>query len=65
MSTIQGGAKRPKQAAAYIGSGLTTLWSLVKNDPMFPRPFKVGRMTLFYTAELDTYLARKAHGSRV
>ncbi|WP_186010900.1 helix-turn-helix transcriptional regulator [Burkholderia gladioli] len=64
MDVVQGGVKRPKQAAEYIGTGLTKLWGLVKTDPSFPRPFKIGRSTAFFTAELDSYLARKAKESR-
>ncbi|AIV65861.1 helix-turn-helix transcriptional regulator [Burkholderia pseudomallei] len=65
MQVIQGGAKRPKEAAEYLGCKLTKFWSLVRTDPDFPAPFKLGGcMTLFYTAELDVYLARKAQESQ-
>lgn len=65
MMTIQGGAKRPKDAAKYLGICERTLWRRAKGEADFPKPFKLGdAVTLFYTAELDAYLARKAQGSR-
>ncbi|SAK48252.1 hypothetical protein AWB79_01269 [Caballeronia hypogeia] len=65
MAIVRGGTKRPASAAEYIGVGMTKLWDLVKNDPDFPTPFKLGeRTTLFYTTELDEYLASKANAQR-
>ncbi|WP_218921201.1 AlpA family transcriptional regulator [Burkholderia sp. ABCPW 11] len=59
--TIQGGAKRPDEAAKYLGISARTLWRWVKSDADFPKPFKLNQaVTLFYTAELDAYLARHA-----
>jgi len=63
--TIQGGAKRPNEAAKYLGISARTLWRRVKADANFPKPFKAGdAVTLFYVSELDDYLARMAQGSR-
>ncbi|RRA01107.1 helix-turn-helix transcriptional regulator [Burkholderia cepacia] len=65
MADIQGGAKRPKEAAKHLGISHATLWRWAKYDSDFPKPFKLNeRVTLFYVAELDAYLARKAQGSR-
>ncbi|WP_244125353.1 helix-turn-helix transcriptional regulator [Burkholderia gladioli] len=49
---------RPKAAAAYLSIGESTLWRRSKQEPDFPKPRKMGpRTTVFYTAELDAYLA--------
>ncbi|WP_186124212.1 helix-turn-helix transcriptional regulator [Burkholderia gladioli] len=61
MPIIEGGAKRPKDAAKHLGISLPTLWRRAKADANFPKPFKLAdRVTLFYTAELDAYLAHHA-----
>lgn len=61
MPDIQGAAIRPKYAAAYFGIGITKLWQLARTDPTFPKPFKIGnRCTLWYRAELDSWIARQA-----
>ncbi|MCW5118602.1 helix-turn-helix domain-containing protein [Burkholderia cenocepacia] len=63
--TTQGGAKRPDEAAKYLGISSRTLWRWVKSDTDFPKPFKLNQaVTLFLVSELDDYLARKAQGSR-
>lgn len=65
MKTEQSVTKRPQQAAEYIGIKLTKLWELTRTDPEFPKPFKLGsRTTLYYTAEIDAYLQRKAEQQR-
>nr|WP_081067262.1 AlpA family phage regulatory protein [Burkholderia cepacia] len=49
---------RPAKAAEKLGIGLSTLWLRAKNEPNFPKPFKIGpRITLFLEQELDAYLA--------
>ncbi|MDN7592255.1 helix-turn-helix transcriptional regulator [Burkholderia seminalis] len=51
-------ALRPAKAAEKLGIGLSTLWLRAKNEPDFPKPFKIGpRITLFLEQELDAYLA--------
>lgn len=51
---------RPKQAAAYIGVSLPTYWRFTKDDPDFPRPFKLGaNASAVMRDELDTWLAAK------
>ncbi|MDC6132405.1 AlpA family phage regulatory protein [Burkholderia gladioli] len=65
MEDNQTGVKRPKDAAKHLGISIPTLWRWLRVDSDFPRPFKLAdRVTLFYTAELDAYLERKAQGSR-
>lgn len=65
MQVVQGGVKRPKDAATYCGFGTTKLWDLVKRDPSFPQPIRLdGRVTLFYVTQLDEWLARKAQESQ-
>jgi len=61
MQDIQGGAMRPEKAAEYIGVAISTLWKFAKEDTTFPRPFKLSsRCTLFYVAEIDSWLALRA-----
>jgi prophage regulatory protein len=61
----QGRGIRPAKAAVKLDIGLSTLWSKAKNDPDFPKPFKLGpRTTLFLENELDDYLAACAAKSR-
>jgi len=61
MLDVKGGVKRPAHAAAHIGVAPSTLWQILKKDPTFPRPFKLSsRCTLFYTDQLDSWLASKA-----
>jgi predicted DNA-binding transcriptional regulator AlpA len=33
---------RPAQASERMGVSLSTFWRLVRRDPAFPRPFKLG-----------------------
>lgn len=59
--TMQNAALRPPEAAAYLGIGLSTLWSRVRTDSEFPQPRKLGpRVTIFIRKELDAFLARCA-----
>lgn len=56
-------AVRPKQAAEFIGIGLSTLWHKAKHDPDFPKPTKLGpRTTVWFTADLADYLNKMAGG---
>jgi prophage regulatory protein len=65
VSIPQGRAIRPAQASEKLGIGLSTLWLKAKNDPDFPKPFKLGpRTTIFLEHELDEYLAVCASKSR-
>jgi predicted DNA-binding transcriptional regulator AlpA len=65
MPDVQGGAMRPEKAAEYIGVAISTLWKIAKEDPSFPRPFKLSsRCTLIYRAQLDAWLASKATQSQ-
>ena len=67
MSAVipQGRAIRPAEASEKLGIGLSTLWLRAKNDPNFPKPFKLGpRTTIFFEHELDGYLAACAAKSR-
>lgn len=60
MTTITPAVLRPTQAAAYIGSSVPTFWRRVKDDPDFPRPFKVGpNSTVVMRASLDAWLKAK------
>lgn len=44
---------RPKEAAEYLGIGISTLWRWVKNRDDFPMPRKLSpRCTVFSTEEL-------------
>lgn len=57
--------KRPAQVAAKMGIGLSSFWLKVKNDPDFPKLFKLGpRTTVVFDDEIDAYLERCAAKSR-
>jgi predicted DNA-binding transcriptional regulator AlpA len=48
---------RPKNAAAKLKIGLSSLWLKVKSDPDFPRPIKLSeRTTVFLEDEIDEYI---------
>ena len=48
---------RPKQAASYLGIGISTLWAWSADRPNFPAKIKAGpRVTLFNLDELDQWL---------
>jgi predicted DNA-binding transcriptional regulator AlpA len=52
---------RPAAVANKLGIALSSLWIKVKQEPDFPRPFKLGpRTTAFLEHELDQYLAGRA-----
>lgn len=54
-------ALRAKQASEYLGIGLSTIWHRAKEDPSFPQPTKIGpRTTVWFTADLDAFLAAQA-----
>ena len=36
--------------------GRTTLWRLIKTDPEFPAPFKIGNCLRWYEEEIAEYL---------
>lgn len=49
---------RPQQAAQELGVGLTKLWVLVKEEPGFPPPIKLGaRTTVFRREDLHAWMA--------
>lgn len=56
---------RPAGAAAKLSIGISSVWFKVKNDPNFPRPFKLSaRTTVFFDDELDAYLVAQAAKSQ-
>jgi len=60
METINPPVLRPKQAAQYIGLSLPTFWRLVKDDPQFPQPFRLGANSrAVMRADLDAWLESK------
>lgn len=66
QSPVSNRVSRPKDTAARLGIGLSTYWYLVKNDPDFPRPFKLGvRTTVNYDSEVDAYVAARAAKCRI
>ena len=57
---------RPKKAAEKLDIGLSSTWERVKNDPDFPKPFKLSsRVTVFFEDELDAYIMKLADQSRL
>lgn len=60
-------ALRAREAATYLGIGISTLWRRSKTDPTFPKPRKLGqRVTIWMREDLDAFLARcdSNHGSQ-
>ncbi|WP_415834094.1 helix-turn-helix transcriptional regulator [Kerstersia similis] len=54
---------RPTQAATYCGFSVPTFWRFAKNDPTFPRTFKLGEnSTAVMRADLDAWLESKKGG---
>ena len=48
---------RPKQTAAYLGCGLSTLWAWAAERPNFPKRIKVGeRCTVFDLDQIDAFV---------
>lgn len=61
QQSIQPAALRPRDAAAYVGVGISTMWNRAKKDPTFPKPRKLGPCTtVWMRQELDAYLDRAA-----
>jgi prophage regulatory protein len=55
---------RPKQAAAFLGIGLSTLWRWSKEREDFPRPIQLGpRTTVFEQEKLAGW--REAQAGKV
>lgn len=51
---------RPRDAAAYLGIGLSTIWRWAQINPAFPRSHKLAsRVTVFYKSDLDAFLERQ------
>lgn len=54
---------RPKDAAAFLGLGLSTFWRWAKLREDFPRPIKLGTRTTVYRLE-DLTAWRDAQGQK-
>lgn len=62
-NNIPSAVLRPKRGASYIDVSIATFWRLVKDDPKFPAPFKIGpNCTVVKRADLDAWLESKAEG---
>jgi len=63
MQTQASKSLRPKQAAEFLGIGLSTIWKWVKDKPDFPRPINLTpRVTAFDEAELVAW--RDSHRAK-
>ncbi len=52
---------RPKQAAEFLGVGVSTLWRWVKEQPDFPQPVRLSeRVTVFAQGDLISYRESRA-----
>lgn len=49
---------RPEDAMTKVGLKKSAFWTLVNEDPDFPKPFKRGRMTVFIECQLDLWILR-------
>lgn len=56
---------RVGRVAEYFGIGVSSVWNRAKNDPKFPKPFRIGaRTTVWAKSDLDAYAeAMKAQGA--
>lgn len=52
------------ECARLLGVTRKHVYHLIKTDPTFPRPFKVGGCTRILRAELEDWLANKAKQAR-
>lgn len=52
--------KRPKEAAAFPGVSIATLWRLPHKDNKFPKPLKIAGMTRWRRADLEQYINQRA-----
>ncbi|AZV92454.1 hypothetical protein CBF45_00880 [Bordetella sp. J329] len=60
MTNITPAVLRPKEAAAYIGVSVPSFWRFAKEDPSFPRTFKLAaNSTAVMRADLDAWLESK------
>jgi|LSQX01.3.fsa_nt_gb predicted DNA-binding transcriptional regulator AlpA len=65
MTTTVSPVLRPKQGAAYIGMSLPSFWRIAKDDPTFPRLFKIGpNSTAVMRADLDAWLQAKQEAAQ-
>lgn len=61
MQTPTPAVLRPRDAATYLGIGLSTIWRWAQVDPEFPRPLKIAsRVTAWRKADLDAFIERQA-----
>lgn len=57
-----------KQVASKLGCSDSFVWKLVKTDPTFPRPFKIGvgevsaRATRWVDESIDKWITSRAQG---
>lgn len=49
----------------WLGTSRSTLYEILKKDPTFPRPFKLGHRTFFVESELEAWLQSKVEESRI
>ena len=52
------------ECAAWMQVTRKHVYTLIKTDPTFPPPFKVGNCTRILLAELEQWLANKAREAR-
>ena len=63
IATRPRAALRPRDAAAYLGIGLSTIWKWARRAPGFPRPHKLApRVTVWIKDDLDAFLAQRGEG---
>jgi predicted DNA-binding transcriptional regulator AlpA len=61
MQILTPAVLRPRDAAAYLGIGLSTIWRWAQRDAGFPRPHKLAsRVTVWRKSDLDDFLERQA-----
>ena len=48
------------QACEILHCKRSTIYNRIAADPTFPRPFRIGRESVWYAYELEAYVARCA-----
>lgn len=54
---------RPKEAAAFLGVSIATLWRLPHRDEDFPKSIKVAGMTRWRRSELEQYINQRGEAA--
>ena len=54
---------RPREAAAFLGFSIASLWRLPHKDSTFPKPIKIAGMTRWRRSDLEQYINQRAEAA--